>query len=287
MEASGCLYESAEKVPSCSKFAHNYNLTYSTQGRRAEISWWRCWICWSSWCAPHCRSPPCARCPRRAAMCGSTRSTVGSTRRRSTVGIKEGEERQKQKCAKCHGAVLTDCWAKLSQKLCFSWAISVTKPTVYRAAVYSILYQLAFVYLVIYKLGFTNGFNLFNCSPINERQSWCVSPALDQNPHIYGFCKTVIPNLSDQKYGIGTCICGGSKIKISRNDQTKCPAKWDQISIAGLQVAHRWGFSCAVKFTSLLILLDSHNWGSAQFFRTQGIPSDVTRMTSVTWLELH
>ena len=52
---------------------------------------------------------------------GSTRSTVGSTRRRSTVGIKEGEERQKQKCAKCHGpngAVLTDCWAKLSQKLC-------------------------------------------------------------------------------------------------------------------------------------------------------------------------
>ena len=41
---------------------------------------------------------------------------VGSTR--STVGIKEGEERQKQKCAKCHGAVLTDCWAKLSQKLC-------------------------------------------------------------------------------------------------------------------------------------------------------------------------
>ena len=49
---------------------------------------------------------------------GSTRSTVGSTRRRSTVGIKEGEERQKQKCAKCHGAVLTDCWAKLGQKLC-------------------------------------------------------------------------------------------------------------------------------------------------------------------------
>jgi hypothetical protein len=65
--------------------------------------------------------------------------------------------------------VLTDCWgAKLSQKLCFSWAISVTKPTVYRAAVYySILYQLAFVYLVIYKLGFTNGFNIFGCSPTN------------------------------------------------------------------------------------------------------------------------
>ena len=89
------------------------------------------------------------------------------------------------------------------------WAISVTKPTVYRAAVYySILYQLAFVYFVIYKLGFTNGFNIFDCSPINERQSWCVSPALDLNPHIYGICKTVIPNLSDQKYGIGTCIWG-------------------------------------------------------------------------------
>ena len=169
---------------------------------------------------------------------GSTGSPVGS---RSTVGIKEGEERQKQKCAKCHGAVLTDCWgAKLSQKLCFSWAISATKPTVYRAAVYySILYQLAFVYLVIYKLGFTNGFNIFDCSPINERQSWCVSPALDLNPHIYGICKTVIPNLSDQKYGIGTCIWADQILTLpifTRNDQTKCPAKWDQISIAGLPI---------------------------------------------------
>ena len=152
--------------------------------------------------------------PVAAQRCvGSTGSPVGSTRLTGTTvrtGINEGEERQKQKCAKCHGAVLTDCWgAKLSQKLCFSWAISVTKPTVYRAAVYySILYQLAFVYLVIYKLGFTNGFNIFDCSPINERQSWCVSPALDLNPHIYGICKTVIPNLSDEKYGIGTCIWG-------------------------------------------------------------------------------
>ena len=109
------------------------------------------------------------------------------------------------------------------------WAISVTKPTVYRAAVYySILYQLAFVYLVIYKLGFTNGFNIFDCSPINERQSWCVSPALDLNPHIYGICKTVIPNLSDQKYGIGTCIWADQILTLpifTRNDQTKCPAK--------------------------------------------------------------
>ena len=90
------------------------------------------------------------------------------------------------------------------------FVINVTKPTGYRAAVYdSILYQLAFVYLVvIYKLGFTNGFNIFDCSPINERQSWCVSPALDLNPHIYGICKTVILNLSDEKYGIGTCIWG-------------------------------------------------------------------------------
>ena len=184
MEASGCMDESVEKVPSCSKFAHNHNLTYSTQGGRAEISWWRCWICWSSWCAPHCRSPPCARCPRRAAMCGQH---AEYRRHQGGRGAPEAEVREVPWC--CVDGLLSQTEPKIMR-----WAISVTKPTVYRAAVYySILYQLAFVYLVvIYKLGFTKGFNIFDCSPINERQSWCVSPALDLNPHIYGICKTVI-----------------------------------------------------------------------------------------------
>jgi hypothetical protein len=58
----------------------------------------------------------------------------------------------------------------------------------FRAAVYysillPVLYQLASGDLVvIYKLGFTNGFNIFNCSLIYERQSWFVSPVLDLNP---------------------------------------------------------------------------------------------------------
>ena len=79
-------------------------------------------------------------------------------------------------------------WAKI---ICFSWAISVTKPTVYRApAYYSILYQLAFGCLVvIYKLGFTNGFNIFDCSPINERQSWivlvCIPSAGSKSTHLW------------------------------------------------------------------------------------------------------
>ena len=137
-------------------------------------------------------------------------------------GAPEAEVREVPWC--CVDGLLSQTEPKIMR-----WAISVTKPTVYRAAVYySILYQLAFVYFVIYKLGFTNGFNIFDCSPINERQSWCVSPALDLNPHIYGICKTVIPNLSDQKYGIGTCIWGDQILTLpifTRNDQTKCPAK--------------------------------------------------------------
>ena len=69
----------------------------------------------------------------------------------------------------------------------------------------------------------------------NERPG--VYPQRSKSTHLW--CKTVIPNLSDQKYGIGTCIWGDqiSTLPIfTRSDQTKCPAKWDQISIAGLPI---------------------------------------------------
>ena len=58
----------------------------------------------------------------------------------------------------------------------------------------------------------------------NERPG--VYPQRSKSTHLW--CKTVIPNLSDQKYGIGTCIWGDqiSTLPIfTRSDQTKCPAK--------------------------------------------------------------
>ena len=90
-------------------------------------------------------------------------------------GAPEAEVREVPWC--CVDGLLSQTEPKIMR-----WAISVTKPTVYRAAVYySILYQLALVYLVLYKLGFTNGF-IFDCSPTNV----LVCIPSDLNPHIYG-----------------------------------------------------------------------------------------------------
>ena len=236
MEASGCLYESAEKVPSCSKFAHNYNLTYSTQGRRAEISWWRCWICWS-WCAPHCRSPPCARCPRRAAMCGQhaeyrwQHAEAEYRWHQGGRGAPEAEVREVPWC--CVDGLLSQTEPK-------NYALGDQCNEANSIPCSCILFDTIPASIWVFGCHLQTRFYQW-VQPIqlfsNQRTSVlvCIPSAGSKSTHLW-YLQDRDPKLVRWEIRNWNVHLGGSNINFTRNDQTKCPAKWDQISIAGLPI---------------------------------------------------
>ena len=71
----------------------------------------------------------------------------------------------------------------------------------------------------------------------NQRTSVlvCIPSAGSKSTHLW-YLQDRDPKLVRWEIRNWNVHLGGSNINFTRNDQTKCPAKWDQISIAGLPI---------------------------------------------------